>query len=137
MAVLVEEVQQAKSGKSLRVKLGGSWYGANLDSGLNGAKGTMIEAEIQTSEKYGAWIKGWKPSVVPGMNAPVKSPEVETREPIYAEPNKNVAPYWLPFASNTVNAAIAAGIIKDPQQIRAWLIACKVAAVSHDNDIPF
>ena len=34
MAVLVEEVQQAKSGKSLRVKLGGTWYGAKLDSGL-------------------------------------------------------------------------------------------------------
>ena len=164
MSVLVEEVQQAKSGKSLRVKLSGTWYGAKLDSGLNGAKGQMIEAEIQVSDKFGPWINKWvltnatnaapqvssaSPNQFSGVIAPMPSasaPAVAAAPAIPQEPERRyaepapvstVAPWWMPFASNTVAHAIAAGLIKEPQDIRAWLIAAKTAATAHDDTPPF
>ena len=149
MPVLVEDVMPAKTGKSLRVKLGGTWYGSSLDSGLNGAKGTMIEAEIETG-KFGPWIKKWLPSAVPaiaqglqGAGAAVAgAPTVRVPEPEYAKPAPagTVAPYWLPMASNVVAHAIQAGIITSPNQIGAWLRATEAAVVGNsvkDDDIPF
>ncbi len=157
MAVMVEEVMPAKTGKSLRVKLGGTWYGAKLDSGLNGSKGKMIEAEITTG-KFGPWIDAWRPSTAapqvhpptqapspaPAAAAPIQTGRYETtREPVYAEPAKpgTVAPYWLPFASNTVNAAIAAGLIKSPNEISMWVRSAQLAALAADvadaDGIPF
>ena len=139
MAVMVEDVMPAKTGKSLRVKLGGTWYGSSLDSGLNGAKGTMIEAEIETG-KFGPWIKKWLPSAVPAQPVPIAPvPPIVHREPEYAKPAPagTVAPYWLPMASNVIAHAIQAGLIKDPSHINSWLIAVKVAAETHDEQPPF
>ena len=133
MAVQVEEVMPAKSGKSLRVKLGGTWYGANLDSGLNGAKGQMIEAEIQTSEKFGPWIKGWKPSAAPQVSSPsvAGSTAPAAAAPYkYAEPSDNVAPWYMPFVSNTVAHAIAAGLCKTPVEINQWALKAAQVAVA-------
>ena len=132
MAVQVEEVMPAKSGKSLRVKLGGTWYGANLDSGLNGAKGQMIEAEIQTSDKFGPWIKGWRPSAapqVPSQAAPLTAPAAAA--PRYAgEPGDNIQPWYMPFVSNTVAHAIAAGHCKAPEMIDQWALKAAQVAVA-------
>ena len=151
MAVQVEEVMTAKSGKSLRVKLGGTWYGSSLDSGLNGAKGQMIEAEIQTSDKFGPWIKGWKPVAAPQVPPPSQGGLPSASAPAaaapykYAEPNSNVAPWWMPFVSNSVAHAIAAGHIQTPEGIRAWAIGARNAAnacvsatpPTTDEDVPF
>ena len=151
MSVLVEEVMMAKTNKSLRVKLGGKWYGAYLDSGLNAPAliNNQIEAEIVTLEKGGPWIKGWKPVSVGAPAAPMPSPAghgpaapiTREREPEYAKPAPvgTVAPYWLPMASNVVAHAIQAGIITSPNQIKPWVDAARVAAVTSTDDstIPF
>ena len=146
MAVQVEEVMPAKTGKSLRVKLGGNWYGASLDSGLNGAKGKMIEADIVTG-KFGPWINAWKESTVaaPPTAAPIPAatpPLSAGAAPRYAEQNPNVAPWWAPMASNVIAHAIQAGKIETPDQIGIWFNAVKGAAQGQqsnevDDDIPF
>ena len=153
--VMLEEVSMAKSGKSLRVRLGGSMYGAYLDSGLNNPalKGSFIVAEIVTLEKGGPWIKAWKPSVVP-THAPSGAPYIppqqnpanaampqttREREPEYAKPAApgNVAPYWLQFASNTIAHAIAAGLIKSANDVGTWVRAVEMSLKTDDLDPPF
>ncbi len=145
MAVMVEEVMPAKTGKSLRVKLGGTWYGAKLDSGLNGSKGRMIEAEITTG-KFGPWIDAWRPStaapqVPPPSAAPTATAAAAPSMPTYAEPAKpgTVAPFWAPMASNVVAHAIAAGKIETPNQVGNWVRAVQMAMDpdSSDGDVPY
>ena len=153
MAVLVESCQPTKSGKAWRVCLGGTYYNAFKDSGIENHVGKMIEAEITTSEKYGASIKAFKLVQVAAPAAPVlqsQAPVTREREPQYAEPAKlgTVAPWFMPFISNTVNAAIAAGHINTPAGIQAWALAARGAALaaergqspsndSEDPSIPF
>ena len=156
MAVLVEQVTMSKSGKALRVLLGGTWYNASLTSGLNGQVGKYIEAEIQIHEKFGPGIQGWKPAGTQAPSQTTAAPQLPppppanpsppaaaavptTREPIYAQPAPigTVAPWFMPFVSNVVAHAIQAGLIKEPAQIRAWLIAAKTAATAHGDGIPF
>ena len=138
--VQVEEVMTAKTGKSLRVKLGGTWYGSSLDSGLNGAKGQMIEAEIETG-KFGPWIKGWKPVAATQVPPPPQggfppAPAPAVAAPHYAgEPGSNVQPWWGPFASNTVAHAIQAGLIKDPVAINQWYLKAAQCAVAAKNEV--
>lgn len=147
MAVLVQQVQQAKSGKSLRIMLSDKWYGASLDSGLNVAQGKMIEAEIQTSEKYGPWINKWTYSVaapqvpppqsggIPPTPQPAAAAPYDERNPPpqYAEPRKtgngdNIAPWYWPSVSNICSSAMQAGLIKNPNDLNQW--ALKWAQVS-------
>lgn len=157
MAVQVEEVQQAKSGKSLRVKLGGTWYGAKLDSGLNGQLGKMIEAEIRTTDKYGPWIDKWLPSAAPQASPPSAGPSPSSQpagaaphERQYAEPAKPgvplaSAPWWMPFVSNCCAHAIQAGHCQTPAALKTWALGAKEAAralvsqtpATQDEDIPF
>lgn len=152
MAVRVNSCQPTKSGKAWRVNLGGTYYNAFKDSGIENYVGKMIEAEITTSEKFGPAIAAFRPvaeqqSAAP-QSAPATSPAAGTppnsagaapNVPQYAEPSKNVAPFWLPFASNTVNAAIAAGLIKDTRDIAGWVSAVRLAAVkaADDSDVPW
>ena len=143
MAVMVEEVMPSKSGKALRVKLGGTWYNAFLDSGLNGMRGQMIEAEIQTNEKFGPSIKGWKPVAAPQVPPPPQSgfppapapavaapvPYNQEYKPVYAgEPGDNIQPWYMAFVSNTVAHAIEKGLITTPLGINEW--ALKAAQVA-------
>ena len=140
MAVMVENVTTAKTGKSLRVMLGGTWYGSSLDSGLNGLKGQMIEAEIETG-KFGPWIKAYKvaapqgspppqgglpPAPAPAVAAPYDErnppPEAYEREPVYAKPSENVAPWFWPSVSNICAAAIEKGIITKPEELNMWAL---------------
>ena len=154
MAVLVESCEPTKSGKAWRVKLGGNYYNAFKDSGIENHVGKMIEAEITTSEKYGAGIKAFRlvtahnaaPQVaVPTAPIPpspaVAAPITREREPQYAEPAKpnQIAPWWGPMASNTIAHAIAAGILKSPNEVNVWYRAVKIAAENQDSGdgIPF
>ncbi len=131
----VDEVTPSKSGKAWRVKSGGKWYGAFGDSGIEAHVGKLIEAEITTSEKYGLGIAKYK--VISVEEAPklgLQSPQIAPRAPISVPqvsiPNQGfqVAPYWLPMASNVVAHAIAAGLIKEPSDIKPWVFGAMNAA---------
>jgi hypothetical protein len=152
MAVMVEECTKTKSGKGLRVKLSGTWYNAFLDSGLDQQVGRLIEAEIRTHDKYGAGVVGWKPvsGVTPVTSAPPPQaaaplpsvsapplpaaggapPAFDPDEPVYAKPSDNVAPWWMPFVSNTVAHAIEKGLIGTPEAINQWALKAAQVAVA-------
>ena len=137
MAVTLDEVTMAKSGKSRRVKLSGSWYGAYMDSKIEMVPiGSVIEAEIVTLDKGGPWIKAWKAATQAAPVSPKETtPVTREREPQYAEPAKpgTVAPWWGPMASNTIAHAIAAGILKSPNEVSLWYRAVKIAADNQDD----
>jgi hypothetical protein len=111
MQLSVEQVTTAKTGKSLRVKANGEWYGAKKDSGITA--GTTIEAEVSDGD-YGKWIDKWK--AVEGPNGSKPAPHVPTG-----------APAWGNFVSNQVAHAIQAGLITSPDQIKVWAAAAKTA----------
>lgn len=119
MLLNVTEVKPTKSGKSVVVKAGGKDYFAKPDMGL--AAGMTIEAETEDSEYNGktlVWIKAYKktngsaPATSGGGNLP-----------------------YMPFVSNTVAHAIAAGCIKNPSEVGAWAKAA-IEAV-RDIDTPY
>ena len=117
-----DDVMKSGTGKSLRVKIGAQWFGADLDSGLQ--KGSVFSAEVQTS-KFGPWLTevdlGASPVEAPrGSSVGGSSGGIPTF-PI-------VAPFWMPFASNVVALAISGGLVKTPTDIKAWVLAAKEAA---------
>lgn len=118
MQLTVESVGPSKSGKALRVKANGAWYGAKKDSGIT--VGQTIDAEVSNGD-FGAWIDRWKP--VNGSAAP-DAVGSSRASPAAAQAS---APVWLPFASNTVAHAIQAGIITAPNMVEAWTRAAKEA----------
>lgn len=133
MPVLVEDVTMAKSGKSRRVKLSGSYYGSYLDSGIETQIGKLIEAEIVTLDKGGPWIKAWKPSAAPQAipAAPVQPGPLDGGKVYkYAEPSDNVQPWYMPFVSNTVAHAIAAGKCETPEAVNQWALKAAQVAVA-------
>jgi hypothetical protein len=143
MAVTLDEVTMAKSGKSRRVKLSGSWYGAYLDSKIEMQPiGSLLEAEIVTLDKGGPWIKAWKASLTAApQSAP--SPEIRTgytapvtTAPQYAEPAKagTVAPWWWNGVCAVWVAQTNSGNIKTPSDLSQWSTAVQHIA---DGDLPF
>lgn len=115
----IESVGPSKSGKALRVKAGGKWYGAKKDSGLTA--GTTIEAEVSDGE-YGLWIDKYKP--VNGGAAPQSAVPARAATPVGSAV---AAPVWANFVSNQVAHAIQAGLITTPEQIKLWAAAAKQA----------
>ena len=124
MQLTIESVGPSKSGKALRVKASGKWYGAKKDSGIT--TGMVIDAETSNGD-YGDWIDKWK--VVNGSAAPQAPGTARTGESEDSTAAKPVgaAPLWLPMASNITAHAINAGIIKEPADIKAWIAATKQA----------
>lgn len=118
MQLSVETVTKSKSGKALRIKAGGAWYGARLNAGLEKAVGKTIEAEVQHDETYGDQIGAWK--IIEGSTPPAQQKNGNGA-------SANGAPAWLPFASNTVAHAINAGLITDPAQVSKWAQSAKEA----------
>jgi len=117
MQLTVENVTTAKTGKSLRVKANGDWYGAKKDSGITA--GMTIDAEVEDGE-YGKWIKTYRATnAAPSAGSPPAG-----RQPSTAP---GAAPVWLPFASNTVAHAISAGLCQTPASVEAWARAAKEA----------
>src|SRR3990167_8236132 len=109
----VEAVTPSKSGKSFRIQIGGEWYGAGKDAGIDKMKGETVEFSYEDGD-FGPWIQDWKQT----QSAPASSAGRTTAS----------GPWWMPFVSNTVAHAIAAGEIKDPKAISAWAKAAKDAA---------
>ena len=131
MAV-VEVVTQAKTGRSLRVKIGETWYGAALDSGIQ--KGMNIEPVVSTG-KFGPWIDKWLPSggpqptaqIPPAPSSPVAvgspPPNFDPEEPaVYTRPSDNVAPWYWPSVSNVCSSAIEKGLITKPEELNMWAL---------------
>jgi hypothetical protein len=130
----IDKTETSKSGKSIVITAGGKKYFAKPEQNLLGKDGSTIEAKTTISEYQGnemVWINEW--SEVEG--AP--KPPVGTK-PSAAADMLRQAPYWQPFGSNVVAAAIAAGLIKEPPQIRAWVFAVRGAMEEVlDNDVPY
>lgn len=126
--LVVEVITTAKSGRSLRVKCGEEWFGAAKGSNLESAKGKAILAEVDRDGEWGPWIKTW--NLAPSLDQPMKaSPTVGS-----------TSPWWMPFVSNTVAHAIAAGKIERPEDVGTWARAAMHTAIALDNeadDVPF
>jgi hypothetical protein len=118
MQLTVENVTPAKTGKSLRVKANGEWYGAKKDSGITA--GMTIEAEVSDGD-YGKWIDKWKALAAQVPAQPPAQQKTGNGTPPAGTPT------WLPFASNTVAHAISAGLINEPGQVSMWAKAAKEA----------
>lgn len=129
-----DDVMKSGTGKSLRVKIGAQWFGADLDSGLQ--KGSVFSAEVQTG-KFGPWLTEVDLGAsIPPVEAPRGSSVGGSSGGIPTFPT--VAPFWMPFASNVVANAISAGVIKDPDDIKKWVFAAKGAAEgAAKNDVSF
>ena len=118
----VEEVTKTKSGKALRVKLAGTWYGGFLDSGLDKAVGKTIEAQITPDKGWGLGIGQWSYSQAPAQPSPANT----------AVKPSNGDRWWLPFVSNQVAHAIQAGRIQTPADMNAWAKAAKECVLATD-----
>ena len=119
-----DDVMKSGTGKSLRVKIGAQWFGADLDSGLQ--KGSVFSAEVQTG-KFGPWLTEVDLGAsIPPVEAPRGSSVGGSSGGIPTFPT--VAPFWMPFASNVVAHAISGGLVKTPTDIKAWVLAAKEAA---------
>ncbi len=125
--ILIESVKASKSGKSLVISSGGSYYSAKLESGLLGKQGQTIEAETESSEypegsgKYMVWINKWKISSAP--NGSSAAPQQSFGPP--KEVPSNTAPWWAPMCSNVLAHAIQAGHCGQPSEVAAWANAVK------------
>jgi hypothetical protein len=119
--IQIAEVTLSKSGRALRVKLGNTWYGAFIDSGLKDKVGTWIVADIEVSDKFGPQIKGWKPVAAP-QSAPSASPPSAGTPHSAGAASDNVAPWFWPSVSNICAAAIEKGIITKPEDLNMWAL---------------
>jgi hypothetical protein len=124
--IRIDEITDSKSGKSWRVKSGDKWYGASKDLLSASDKGKVFEVKISASD-FGPWIDS------------AKAPETRSIGPetgIRAYSDVTVAPWYMPFISNCVAHAISAGLVKEPTDVKVWVLAAKQAAESMD-DVPY
>ena len=140
MPVMVEQVTPTKSGKAWRVRLGGTYYNAFKDSGIENYVGKMIEAEIQTSEKFGPSIAAFRPVAGQSVAAPQVTPPSQgglppapapaVAAPRYAEPSDNLTPWYWPSVSNLCAALVAKGVVTKPEELNMWCLKMAQVAVS-------
>ncbi len=130
MAVMqVADVMDAKSGKSLRIKLGSQWYGAYKDSGIT--KGMVIDPIIETLDKGGPWIVRYTQSSSAPQAQQVHSPlPANPPSSARAEPDDNIQPWWSAFMSNVVAHAIDKGLAANPEAINQWALKAAQVAVA-------
>ena len=120
----VQSCDKSKSGQSWRVKIDGKYYGAKFDSHLETAINRKIDFFAKPTD-FGDWIESWAYS---------------TDQPLAGSPspaNTAVKPsngdrWWLPFVSNQVAHAIAAGRIQTPADMNAWAKAAKECVLATD-----
>jgi len=114
MLLSIESVKP--TAKSLVLKAGGKEYFAKKESGITA--GMTIDAEVKDSEYNGktySWVEKYRQVANGnGQHAAVA-------------PVSGAAPVWLPFVSNTVAHAIAAGLCNEPGKVSAWAKAAKDA----------
>jgi hypothetical protein len=116
----VQSCDKSKSGKSWRVKIDGKYYGAKFDSHLETAIGKAVDFNYKTTD-FGEWIESWAYT-----QAPASAPANTAVKP------SNGDRWWLPFVSNQVAHAIAAGRIQTPADMNAWAKAAKECVLATD-----
>ncbi len=78
------------------------------------------------------FVQAAKPIVLPA-GTPTQSPGPLASTGAGAGPGNHADRFWLPFVSNTVAHAIAAGLVKEPFALKAWAAAAKQAAMELDG----
>lgn len=129
MLLTVDRVKP--TAKSLVLTCGGKEYFAKKETGITA--GMTIDAETKASDYNGktyVWVDKFK---AVQNAAPQGAPAVTGASSVGTSP-VGAAP-WLPFASNTVAHAIAAGIITAPTMIEAWTRAAKEAFYKVNQEI--
>ena len=125
----ITAVNRSKSGKALRITLNGKVYNAFLDSGLDGAVGKTIDAQITPDKGYGEGIGQWAYSTQAtppqaSNTAPNPFPHHPDNPPVavgrLTEPE-------LRFVSNCVGSAIMAKALNDPAELGIWTKAAAAA----------
>jgi len=120
----VEQLTKSRTGKSWRVLISGTWYGANFDSKIDSQLGKIVDFEFDDG-KYGPWLETWGPDLTP--SAPI--PQAPTAPPSQSSGGDR---FYMPFVSNVVAHGIAAGVIKTPADINQWAKAAHDVAVALD-----
>lgn len=131
MELRIDSATISQSGKSYAIKSGGETYYCKPDQGIHNAIGRTIEAEVNESVYNGnkmKWINAYKligtsgtVSTGGGSNPPVQSDVMK----------------FMPFVSNTVNAAIRGGFCTEPNQIGQWAKAAYQAAIALESIAEF
>jgi hypothetical protein len=120
---IIAKAEKSKSGKSLRIQVNGKWYSTN-NWALEQAIGRNVQFEVGTSEYMGNTIFWANDAELVEQTAPVQPPTGAASQPSTAAPNQSVASpdgmAFLPFTSNQVAHAIAAGLITKPEDIYPW-----------------
>ena len=122
----ITAVNRSKSGKALRITLNGKVYNAFLDSGLDGAVGKVIDAQITPDKGYGEGIGQWAystqatPPQASNTAPRVSAPQQDTPTSRLSEPE-------LRFVSNCVASAITAKTLTDPMEVSVWAKAAAAA----------
>ena len=117
----IESCEKSKSGKSWRVKVSGKYYGAQFDSHLDKEVGKSIDFNVKSTD-YGEWIESW-------AHANGAAPAAQTGG---ASSTNGSDRFYMPFVSNVVAHAIAAGMIQGPNDISAWAKSAYDAAQAID-----
>lgn len=133
MIGLVESVAPSKSGKAFRVKLSGSFYNAFLDSGLDKVVGKSIDCQITPDKGFGLGIGQWslaegQPPTKPSTASPAGFKQMSGTLTVAIPQDR----FYMPFVSNVVAHAIAAGQIKTPADLNQWAKAAYEAAQALD-----
>lgn len=123
MNLQIDSVGTAKTGKSLRIKAGGEWYGAKLNSGIKA--GTTIDAEIEDGQ-YGKWIVAYK-QVNGAQAAQSTGASPSPAAPPNGGDHQGLTEAEMRFVSNCVGQAILAKTIDIPDQISRWAKAARMA----------
>jgi len=119
----VQSVVKSKSGKSWRVLIGKDFYGANFDSNIESAVGKSINFSFQNGD-FGNWIESW------ALDNSTPAPQTATAAP---QGHSNGGDrFYMPFVSNVVAHAIAAGRIQNPADLNQWAKAAYEAAQALD-----
>ena len=128
MLLKISKVELTKSKKSLLITAGNDTYFADTASGLSNAVGKVIEANIEDTDYQGKtymWIREWQESKKP-------APGLATQPLVPNKAKVNGDRWYMPFVSNTIAHAIAAGCIKDFPALNQWAKAAHDAAVALD-----
>lgn len=132
MAVMqVADVMDAKSGKSLRIKLGDNWYGAYKDSGIT--RGMVIDPVIETLEKGGPWIVRYtKKDAAPQVSPPPTAHAAAGAAPQFTD---NIQPWWSNYVAAICVAGINSGKITSPEGLNQWALKAAQVIVAVKQEV--
>lgn len=132
----VQEIGQTQAGKP-KVKIAGHWYFLGRISVLP-IQGQNVKVSYSTfgDRNNLRGVESWEPATSPDIGAvpAAASPMSPQASSSAAVPYIDEA--QMRFISNVVGNAIAAGALKDPNQVTTWFRAAKKALASTDA-VPF